>query len=107
MSAARKLCPHPECVSYLPCSEHVVKPWQGSTRSQKVKSGWQQQREARRVMRRDDTVCHWCGLPGSDEVDHVIPISENGPDTMTNKAPIHHRCHTIKTQQEARRGKGY
>src|SRR4051794_30516552 len=102
---ASKTCSYPSCPQYQPCPEHAPIPWQGSTRKAKVKNGWAQQREARQVMRRDDTVCHWCKLPGSEEVDHVIPLSEMGADTMANKAPIHKRCHVIKTQDEARRGR--
>lgn len=52
----------------------------------------------RRVMRRDRGVCHWCGNPGADEVDHVDP---NGGHELTNLAPIHCiPCHQDKTITE-------
>jgi 5-methylcytosine-specific restriction endonuclease McrA len=55
-------------------------------------------------MLRDEGRCHVCGEYGSDEVDHVIPLSEGGADDMDNRAPIHSTpCHERKTAEEARR----
>lgn len=52
-------------------------------------------------------ICHVCGRPGSDEVDHVIPLSQGGADTIANKRPIHSTpCHEEKTQREAQRARG-
>ncbi|HVT76988.1 MAG TPA: HNH endonuclease [Acidimicrobiales bacterium] len=57
-------------------------------------------------MRRDRGICHVCGQPGADQVDHVIPVAEGGPDTVDDKAPIHARpCHIAKTAEESRRGR--
>ena len=40
------------------------------------------------------------------EVDHVIPLSEGGPDTDENCAPAHtHPCHHEKSQAEAQRAR--
>lgn len=54
------------------------------------------------VLRAHKGVCHWCGLPGGDEVDHVLNRRAGGTDDPSNLAPIHKKpCHVAKTQQEA------
>lgn len=54
-------------------------------------------------MHKHDRICHVCGLPGADQVDHVIPVSQGGSDGMDNRRPIHSKpCHSEKTQREAR-----
>lgn len=106
MSRARKPCPTPGCPNLQPCTVHAPEPWAGSTRRERTVSGWEQQRRARRVIDRGNGICHVCGQPGADEADHVIPLSELGPDTEDNMAPIHSRpCHAEKSQQEAARAR--
>ena len=82
-------------------------PWQTSKRrSHRDGSGWKEQAAAKRVMRRDRGVCHVCGKPGADQVDHVKPLAEGGSDTDENKAPIHRvPCHRDKTRAEAQRAR--
>lgn len=41
------------------------------------------------ILRASD-VCHICGRPGADAVDHVIPLARGGADAASNKAPAHH-----------------
>lgn len=79
-------------------------PWAGSGRRERVgKSGWQQAKDARRILEKHKGYCHWCGQPGADEVDHIVPTAEGGSDDDSNKAPIHSvPCHREKTQAEAR-----
>ena len=38
----------------------------------------------------------------ADEVDHIVPLSQGGTDEDTNLRAIHHDCHKVKTQREAR-----
>jgi 5-methylcytosine-specific restriction endonuclease McrA len=43
-------------------------------------------------------VCHLCGHPGADTVDHVIPLSRR-PDLahdLANLRPAHRRCNSAK-----------
>jgi 5-methylcytosine-specific restriction endonuclease McrA len=106
VTRARKVCSHGPCPNFQPCPAHERKPWSGSHRSERTISGSRQQQRARQVMLRDDGICHVCGLPGSDEVDHVIALAEDGADDESNLAPIHSKpCHEQKTQAEAERAR--
>ena len=106
---ARKACSHFDCGELMPCPEHERKPWDGSTRRERTKlSGHAQQKRARYILKKYDTVCHVCGNPGANEADHVQPLAEGGPDTKANMRPIHAEpCHRDKTAGEARRGKSF
>lgn len=54
-----------------------------------------------RILARDHGMCHICGQPGADEVDHVIPVYAGGSDDDTNLAPAHaHPCHARKSALE-------
>ena len=107
---ASKTCPQPGCPQLQPCPEHPNTAWANSRRSERVRSGSAQQRDAAFVMRRDGGICHVCGLSGATEVDHVIPTFEGQPgedlDTVANKAPIHKTpCHVEKTAAESKRAR--
>lgn len=60
-----------------------------------------QERNAR-ILRASD-VCHICGQPGADAVDHVIPWAISHDDSMSNLAPAHHdvepRCNRHKSDK--------
>lgn len=108
MSRAPRVCAQHGCPTLTTtshCPTHQPKPWAGSTRRTRTSNGWQQQTEARQVMRRDARVCHVCGQPGATQVDHVVPVAQGGPDTLANKAPIHVDCHNAKTASEAAQGR--
>lgn len=109
---ARQPCAQPACpTTAVPggtfCPDHTPQPWETSGRRTRIRSsGWEQQRAAARIIRRHRGICHVCGQPGADEVDHVTPTAEGGPDTDDNKRPIHSvPCHRAKTQAEAARGR--
>jgi 5-methylcytosine-specific restriction endonuclease McrA len=111
MAPARmKVCAEPGCAELSPasyCKAHAPAPWQGSTRAAVVgKSGWDQAKDAKRILRRHAAICHVCGQPGATQVDHVIPLAEwPDGDVDSNKRPIHESCHKRKTQAESMRGK--
>lgn len=112
MSERLKVCAEPRCFALTPtryCEAHAPTAWQGSTRGASLggKSGWQQQRDAQRILRRFKRICHWCKRPGATQVDHVIPLAEGGTDTDDNKRPIHESCHKRKTQAESARAKAH
>lgn len=71
-----------------------------------MRSGSREQKVNRVIMDKHDGTCHVCGLPGSDQVDHVIPLAEGGSDDMENRRPIHSEpCHREKSAAEAQRGR--
>lgn len=48
------------------------------------------QRRENKAILADSDVCHLCGHPGADAVDHDIPLARGGADARENKAPAHH-----------------
>ena len=60
----------------------------------------------RRRISRGRPACALCGLPidytlphldpGAFVVDHIIPLSRGGPDTLANKQPAHRSCNAAK-----------
>ncbi len=108
MTRASRPCSIPGCWQLAPCPTHPKPaPWANSTRRERVgKSGWQQQRDAKRIITRHRGICHVCGKPGATIADHVIPMAEGGTDSDTNKRPIHAKpCHEAKTKAEAARAR--
>lgn len=93
-------CPHA-----MPCPLHKPTPWRRETPRSRL-SGSRQQKRSRFVIDRDNGLCHVCGYAGADQADHVIPISEDGPDNVSNMAAIHAKpCHEEKTLAEAARAR--
>ena len=61
----------------------------GVTHSHRMAGRTRQRRNAAILASTD--VCHICGHPGSDAIDHVVPISRGGSDTdPLNLKPAHH-----------------
>lgn len=42
---------------------------------------------------RDGDLCAHCGGPGPYQIDHVIPLADNGPDTLENLRLLCRTCH--------------
>lgn len=72
-------------------------------RVEELPAGWPAKR--RRILERDGAICHLCGGPQADEVDHVLAVSEGGDDSDENLAPVHSDCHASKTGREAARAR--
>ena len=71
--------------------------WQGNPRTSSPH--WRQLR--RGTLERDGYRCHYCGQPGADEVDHLVPLSAGGTDHPANLAAIHRSpCHARKSSVE-------
>jgi 5-methylcytosine-specific restriction protein A len=97
-----RICP---ACGRIGCTEHKRKPWQGSDRRKRTRSGWAQQRRARWVLHHFGRICHRCGHDGATIVDHVIPLAEGGADDWTNLRPICDPCNREKVTEEAARGR--
>lgn len=104
-------CSEPSCTELaLPrghgrCGEHQRPAWGGRRASSTERyglSGSAQQALHKAVLREGGYICYVCGLPGADEVDHVIPIHLGGAKRdRANLAPIHAEpCHADKTALE-------
>lgn len=62
-------------------------------------SGWNGrkiQRLAAAVFAERGRVCHLCGMPGADTLDHLIPRSRGGTDELENLAPAHKSCNSSR-----------
>lgn len=111
MSRARKVCAEHGCANLTAgsdsrCAEHTPEPWAGSAHRTRNRRG--DAKRNRRIMRAHAGICHVCGQPGADQVDHVIPLAEGGDDAEHNLRPIHGgpgSCHARKTSAEAAEGR--
>lgn len=71
--------------------------------------GWRQYRRMRQEILGADDTCIWCGHPGADATDHVVPVSRGGARLDPgNLGPIHgvggcphcgRQCNTEKGDQ--------
>ncbi len=57
-----------------------------------------------RLLARQKGLCPHCGLTFTDgdvrEIDHLIPTSQGGNDTLANKQVLHRHCHDQKSARE-------
>ncbi len=81
------------------CLAHKRLPWQGTTPRLQGKA---KTKRNQRIMRRYQRVCHLCGLPGSNVVDHVIELADGGTEDEANLRPAHERCNLKKMHQRQR-----
>lgn len=72
-------------------------------------SGRKRQERNRRILAVSD-ICHICGHPGADAIDHKVPLAKGGTEDRSNLAPAHHdvecptcglRCNRIKGDKMA------
>ena len=69
-------------------------------------TGSARQRRNRAILAVSD-VCHICGHPGSDAVDHVVPLARGGSDTdPDNLKPAHHDVTCPDCGERCNRAKG-
>ena len=66
-------------------------------------------RQRAQVLARDRYTCQM-QVPGvctyvATEDDHIVPLAEGGSDDLNNRRAVCHPCHSLKTKEEARRGR--
>jgi len=76
--------------------------WEGSTRRVRLPKEWHAQRQ--RILRNHERICHVCGLPGADQVDHLVAGDDHSD---ANLRPIHREpCHREKSSREGGQAAG-
>ncbi|WP_329521177.1 hypothetical protein [Spirillospora sp. NBC_01491] len=78
--------------------------WAGSNRAKRLPPNWTSEMVPETFEVYGD-ICHVCGLPGANEVDHVNPGDDH---SLANRRPIHGKgtpqnCHQIKSSSEGGR----
>jgi 5-methylcytosine-specific restriction endonuclease McrA len=59
------------------------------------------------VLKRDGYVCWWCGLPGADSVDHLLPRGHPFRDSVEFMRACHVACNSQRNALQLRaEGKG-
>lgn len=48
------------------------------------------------VLSSKGTVCHLCGYPGADTIDHLVPRVAGGDDSLDNLVPAHKSCNSAR-----------
>lgn len=80
----------------------------GRRQSRGYGAAWEQTRK--RILSRDKGLCQVCmadsKLRPAKQVDHKVPKFEGGTDDDDNLQSICTDCHTAKTAEEAKRGRG-
>jgi 5-methylcytosine-specific restriction enzyme A len=87
--------------------------WEGSDRKERLPDDWDA-KHAAADERNPLRICHWCGRPGSSDLDHIIPGDDHSQDNLdwihglnsfdrqrTLGFDPPRNCHQEKTSREA------
>ncbi len=90
----------------IPCDKHVD--WVRKPKNEGKRTG--KNAKWRAMHKEKGFVCGFCGAtekefpnPGQWDIDHIVPLSEGGPDIFSNTFPLCTFCHTIKNAEQGRR----
>lgn len=75
--------------------------WQGSTRRSRLPADWRTRIRPAAHARNPDHICHLCGDPGGDYLDHKQPGDDHSLDNLDwahDRVPPH--CHRYKSSAE-------
>lgn len=114
--AAQLICRHPGCGARIPgkeryCSSHALAheqstPWSKHHTKRVVKNAALSR--ARKALFEREPLCAQCKREGrvslAEERDHIIPLSQGGPDTESNTQGLCKPCHARKSEAEKRAG---
>lgn len=105
---ARKICSAIGCFELSPCPTHRKKAWAKTGEEPDRLRGRRATARRRYVLERDEFTCYICGqvkLAADLVADHVVPLSQGGPDTTDALKAACLDCHSIKSQAEAAKGR--
>lgn len=88
---------HRKLIDKMFCSPKCKTQYFKKPRKQDIRSNrWNR----KHLINKYGNICHLCGEPITDmkqvTVDHVIPISKGGADTLDNMRPAHESCNRKK-----------
>ncbi|HXH52550.1 MAG TPA: HNH endonuclease signature motif containing protein [Sphingomicrobium sp.] len=94
---------------FSPVKREPGKAWQRPARApDKRRRGRPAQRE-RAMILAEEPLCRLCGEAGrvsaSEEVDHIVPLSQGGSEERSNKQGLCKPCHKAKTAAESAAGR--
>lgn len=75
--------------------------WAGSTRKSRLPSNWASEIRPAAHARNPEHICHLCGQPGGDYLDHKTPGDDHSPENLDwahDRIPPH--CHRFKSSRE-------
>lgn len=113
---APTICAHPGCgtLTYNEshCPQHIkLKGWSGNEQARGDRHargyGYAWEKLRTKVLKRDNHLCLICKAGGvittAKQVDHIVPKSQGGNDTMNNLQSLCIECHNTKTGEESTR----
>ena len=80
--------------------------WAGSARRSRLPSNWRSEIRPAAHARNPDHICHICGQPGGDYLDHKQPGDDHSPENLDwahDRVPPH--CHRFKSSAEGHAAK--
>ncbi|GES27927.1 HNH endonuclease [Streptomyces angustmyceticus] len=80
--------------------------WQGSSRWRRLPANWRSELRPAAHARNPEHICHLCGRPGGDYLDHKNPGDDHSLDNLDwahDRVPPH--CHRYKSSAEGHAAK--
>lgn len=116
MTRAPKLCANAQCGELVPqgvryCQDCSQTRWKATNtpKSRSAEGNWRKKRK--RVLKRDSHHCrlNYVGIciGIATEVDHIIPVTQNGSDDMENLQAVCGPCHRAKSSDEGHVAAGH
>ncbi|EPD94595.1 hypothetical protein HMPREF1486_03148 [Streptomyces sp. HPH0547] len=75
--------------------------WKGSRRRSRLPSNWRSEIRPAAHARNPDHICHLCGRPGGDYLDHKTPGDDHSPENLDwAHDRVWPHCHRFKSSAE-------